>query len=120
MFTTVATSQKMASSHNCGMLITDRGGHEVYCILPLGHTGLCDYSKPIRRRLAADLGKLQTAEYYSAPLPCKATAKPGSLASSTAPKQQDLPSGERLLSDELAEIRREVKKVAMRSAAKRC
>ena len=104
----------------CGTLITDNGGAKVYCIQPLGHTGLCDHSKPIKRRLSAGLAELQIKEHCST----SPTGKPAAKAQAAAIAKPETPvrdaeaSSVERLSAEMQAIRDAVKSGALKSAAK--
>ena len=103
-----------------GTLITDNGGAKVYCIQPLGHTGLCDHSKPIKRRLSAGLAELQIQEHCST----SPTGKPAAKAQAAAIAKPETPvrdaeaSSVERLSTELLAIRNAVKSGALKSAAR--
>jgi hypothetical protein len=105
----------------CGTLISSNGGARVFCVQPVGHAGLCDHSKPIKRRLSAGLAELQIKEHCSTSptgksAAAKAQAQP--ISKPETPVRDAEASSVERLSAELQAIRDAVKSGALKSAAK--
>lgn len=102
----------------CGTLITDYGGQDarVFCVKPLGHAGLCDHSQPVKRRLSSQLATLNISEHAA----LSPTSKPigSAIAKPETSNCDPQPDSVKLLSEELAAIRRAVKQAALKSASR--
>jgi hypothetical protein len=105
----------------CGTPITENGGARVFCVQPLGHAGLCDHSKPIKRRLSAGLAELQMREHCDTSTPGKSAAaktQAAAIAKPETPVRDAEASSVERLSAELRAIRDAVKSGALKSAEK--